>query len=565
MRPLVLVALAAGLCAAAPVKVDPKLQAELTASGYAIGPDRTITRLKDRAAIDQALLAQAGYVFDEQGRLILLQGHVPVPLPRVPAIVDSLAEFGRIKALDARQAAEALRQWGVPTVVEGRHLLNPDGTPTYFGFALYNDLKDRRGAGSRIDRARIAQALLLYHDAFDKTFRAGMPDEGMADLFKARFAANSQLDPRARPRAPSAASPVASLSAPTAAASRAGPAEQRRLAAELSRLERLRFHPELNLGNVPLPAGVSEAAPPSHVVLPRLLALADKLNGKPLTDAQRRWLIEAMPLGDVLLRLGAPALWRQGLTGQGVNVAVVDTGIVRDPDFAGRVASARDFINEGKIAEHGTAVAYAITAVAPDAQLRSYRAMDEKGESRGTSVAQAIDAAAAGGNQIINLSLAGPDYPEMRAAVARARDKGILVVAASGNDPKAHGVEAPALDPGALAVGGLDDDGHAWSGMSRGSKRQLLAPARVKTLVVRSDGTREYDNRTGTSMSSGLVSGSSALLWQEASRGTVQLVSRAAATLADRVEASLWARTGPPQDLVDGRVLDLAKNPIDNR
>src|SRR3989475_10921326 len=82
------------------------------------------------------------------------------------------------------------------------------------------------------------------------------------------------------------------------------------------------------------------------------------------------------PLGataDVARRLGVPALRRAGLTGDGVHVAVVDTGIdgSRIP-VAGGWAPTPGYVPGSSAPNHGTMVAYDVRIAAPDAQIFDY-------------------------------------------------------------------------------------------------------------------------------------------------------------------------------------------------
>src|SRR5881397_421320 len=84
----------------------------------------------------------------------------------------------------------------------------------------------------------------------------------------------------------------------------------------------------------------------------------------------------AAPIGatrDVARRLGVPALRRAGLTGAGVSVAVVDTGIdgSRIP-VAGGWAPAPGYVPGSSAPDHGTMVAYDVRIAAPDARILDY-------------------------------------------------------------------------------------------------------------------------------------------------------------------------------------------------
>lgn len=173
--------------------------------------------------------------------------------------------------------------------------------------------------------------------------------------------------------------------------------------------------------------------------------------------------------------------WDQGYKGQGVKVAVLDTGIdFHHPDLDGPMvdgsAGCVSFI-EGENCDdfhgHGTHVAgliaaedndFATVGVAPGVQLHSVKVLNRNGEGTQESVIAGIDWAISHKMDVINMSL-GSDYHDMtqaerdieKAAVDRAVAAGIVVVAASGNGGDRN-VNSPALWANSIAVGGLEED-----------------------------------------------------------------------------------------------------------
>ena len=115
----------------------------------------------------------------------------------------------------------------------------------------------------------------------------------------------------------------------------------------------------------------------------------------PFAPSQSPYCADA-PIGataDVARRLGVPALRRAGLTGRGVNVAVVDTGIdgSRIP-VAGGWAPTPGYVPGSSRPNHGTMVAYDMRIAAPDAQILDYALLKSQG---GTWAAFLSDAIAA--------------------------------------------------------------------------------------------------------------------------------------------------------------------------
>lgn len=162
-------------------------------------------------------------------------------------------------------------------------------------------------------------------------------------------------------------------------------------------------------------------------------------------------------------------------TGKGITVGVVDTGIdYHHPDLQENYSGGYDVVDldddpmetlesEGIPTNHGSHVAGIIAAngslqgVAPNAEIRAYRALGPGGSGTSVQVIAAMEQAVEDGVDIINLSLGnsvnGPDYPTS-IAVNRAADLGVAVVIANGNSgPDNWTVGAPATASNALAVG----------------------------------------------------------------------------------------------------------------
>ena len=163
--------------------------------------------------------------------------------------------------------------------------------------------------------------------------------------------------------------------------------------------------------------------------------------------------------------------------GAAVRVAVIDTGIAadrRDDGWLSQIARTEDNTDpldalpagpDGLLdyqAGHGTFVAGVIQRVAPQAQIRMYRAADSDGFATDHDIAEAILRAQADGAQIINLSLGGrtaddqppPATADAVARVRRESDGATVIVAAAGNYGDGSRVWPAAL-PGVEAVAGL--------------------------------------------------------------------------------------------------------------
>jgi len=240
--------------------------------------------------------------------------------------------------------------------------------------------------------------------------------------------------------------------------------------------------------------------------------------------------------------VGARDLADRGLTGRGISVCIVDSGLdTLHPNFVqSRVLGWKDFVNSrGEPYDdsgHGTAMGGLIAAqgslrgVAPGVNLIIAKVVDSTGVGTSQSVADGVrfcvDPRGDGtpGADIISISLGSkaPLFVEGRVydAVVWATSRGVLVVAAAGNDGLLDDgdVEVAANPPLAIAVGAVDFDGQRASFSSVGMninrtspnlKPELMAPG--VRLVSTSPGAH-YVTVSGTSPATAIVAGVLALI-----------------------------------------------------
>jgi hypothetical protein len=241
--------------------------------------------------------------------------------------------------------------------------------------------------------------------------------------------------------------------------------------------------------------------------------------------------------------------WEYGATGAGIRVGVVDTGIDVDQiDLKNNISPlSRDMEvgrpNQTIAAEerHGTRVSGIIAhefngsgtvGVAFKSTIISYRAdregtCEEVGTDKGcklpeTNIARGVDSAIADGVRVINLSLGGSSSTgsSLTAALLRATNAGIVVVASAGNDATAD-PEFPAqlsIDPrfrGLIIAAGSTDTVEALSTFSAkaGVARTNYLVAPGTDIIADCDATSCW-RLSGTSFSAPHISGSLALLFQ---------------------------------------------------
>lgn len=259
-------------------------------------------------------------------------------------------------------------------------------------------------------------------------------------------------------------------------------------------------------------------------------------------DGKRRLMLDhSVP------QIGAPAAHQAGFTGRGVTVAVLDTGIdANHPDLAGKVADARNFSEApapGDTVGHGTHVASTIAGsgaasggryrgVAPDATLISGKVCEADWCTESAMLAGLQWAAAEKRATVVNMSIGGPDGPEIdpleEAVNTLTEQTGTLFVISAGNDGEDGSVASPGSAEAALTVGAIDRDEELADFSSRGPragddaiKPDITAPG-VDIVAARAAGTtlgepagQGYVAASGTSMAAPHVAGAVALLAQQ--------------------------------------------------
>lgn len=178
-------------------------------------------------------------------------------------------------------------------------------------------------------------------------------------------------------------------------------------------------------------------------------------------------------------KLNTDPIFEAGITGRGVGIAVLDTGLSPSADFGGRVTAFMDFINGRKFPYddngHGTHVAGIACGsgalsggiyrgIAPGANIIPIKILDKYG--RGNSLAAilaiqwVIDNKERYNIRLINMSAGttekAANVPLIRAAEA-AVEKGIAVISADGNENFRSTVTSPGISPYVITVGSAED------------------------------------------------------------------------------------------------------------
>ena len=245
-----------------------------------------------------------------------------------------------------------------------------------------------------------------------------------------------------------------------------------------------------------------------------------------------------------------------GLSGKGIGVAVLDTGACIHPDFGNRIVVFRDFIKNktepyddnghgthvcGIIGGDGRMSEGRIRGVAPGCHLAVCKVLDRKGNGSTANMVEGLQWIGRHyreyGIRIVNISVGalpkkgiGEDSLLIR-NVNYLWDLGLVVVAAAGNQgPEANSVTTPGISRKVITVGCCDDEKPVdvfgrrmihYSGRGPTEaclvKPEVVAPGfRVKSCGrYHQPGGEVYTIKSGTSMSTPVVSGSIALLLQQ--------------------------------------------------
>lgn len=274
-------------------------------------------------------------------------------------------------------------------------------------------------------------------------------------------------------------------------------------------------------------------------------AVAKAINQKPFADVPdlggNNW-------GADLVK--APETWAKGYTGQGVVVAVLDTGVdYNHQDLSSNIwTNSKEIAGNGKdddgngyiddyygwnfdgnnnstldVNGHGTHVSgtiagvnngYGVTGIAYNSKIMPVKVLDDQGSGSYSAIANGIYYAVDNGADVINLSLGGGRSNDtLQKAIEYASSKGVIVVMAAGND----GSSQPAYPARyaknyGLAVGAVDQNKNLADFSNRAGADQLTYVTAPGVNVYSTLPGNEYASYSGTSMATPRVAGVVALM-----------------------------------------------------
>ncbi len=298
---------------------------------------------------------------------------------------------------------------------------------------------------------------------------------------------------------------------------------------------------------------------------------ASKIHGAPAMSLIKPEIVVAAAFPTTKLTWGLKAmgvdyLWKQGLTGKGVRVAHLDTGVDgTHPTLVGAIGAFVEFDLMGSplkptpapwdSAEHGTHTAATIAGrpvrgkhvgVAPGSQLAS--ALCIEGGQILARVLGALEWSLDQKVRVLSMSLGFRAYTDyFLRIVGILRANGILPIIASGNEgagtSRSPGNYVESLSVGALGENGRIAEFSSSQEFARPQDRLVpdLAGPGVGILSAKPR-TRRYQKMDGTSMATPHIAGLAALLFEARPKATV-----------DQVEAAIRGAAGPLKPADQGR------------
>ncbi|MCC7249732.1 MAG: S8 family serine peptidase [Lysobacter sp.] len=255
------------------------------------------------------------------------------------------------------------------------------------------------------------------------------------------------------------------------------------------------------------------------------IAFARRIAGT--DDAEPNYVFRLSGAARTFAGLATAAAQTTAAADTGVRVGVVDTGADgQAPALRNRIAAARGFGGPYTARTHGTYVAQILARENVRVEVADVFQADAQGAPVATaeSIARGIDWLATRRIPVVNVSITGPNSGVLSAVVARAIERGTIVVAAAGNDGPAAPPVYPAAFADVVGVTAVDQGGRVYRRANRGQYVEFAALG-VRVPVTGASGTVEYVS--GTSYAAPLIAAAFARRYtQQRPGGAVAEIAR---------------------------------------
>ncbi|AWE06347.1 hypothetical protein DCE79_02640 [Lysinibacillus sp. 2017] len=235
------------------------------------------------------------------------------------------------------------------------------------------------------------------------------------------------------------------------------------------------------------------------------------------TTEKDRWNLKAV---------NANKAWEDGFTGKGIKIAIIDSGVAMHSDL--KITEGVSFVGNSFTDGHGhgTHIAgiiaaqhngFGVAGIAPNAEIYAVKAIEDDGLGDVNTIIQAIDWSIQNGMDLINLSFGDLETSDaLHEAIKKAKQAGILVIAASGNEGNVQGTGNtmiyPARHEEAIAVSSVNKNLQRSSFSSTGATNDFAAPGEE---IYSTYLNGQYATYQGTSLAAPHIVGLFALLMEQ--------------------------------------------------
>lgn len=239
----------------------------------------------------------------------------------------------------------------------------------------------------------------------------------------------------------------------------------------------------------------------------------------PIVEAVFMTASQAIDWG--IIKHEIPSIWKNITQGEGIKVAILDSGWPYHIDLYNNILETKDFVSNNKDNEsqgHGVSVAgviaaednsFGVVGVAPKVGIIYGRVLSNSGAGSAENILKGLDYAIQSKVDIISLSFGArfahnPLYEKIKEAY----NKNIVVVSSAGNDKVEDSINYPAKWEEVISVGAVNEQGEIADFCSKGYKIDVYAPG---VSVLSTHLNNSYGCFSGTSFATPFISGIVAL------------------------------------------------------